>query len=478
MREALRLSFFNRYGQLAIQMIATVILSRILTPEDIGVFSVTIAMVGFAHVLRDFGAGEYVIQEKELTSSRIRAAAGLTTLLAWVLAILMFVGAGAIARFYKHPGIEDILYVFTICFALIPFGAITMAYFRREMQFDKLMRVQLTSALVQPVISIICAFQGMGYMSLAWGSLGGVITTVAMTFLMRPVAVAYFPGFREMSRVFSYGSWSSGNALLIHAGKSAPEMILGKLADMQSVGFFSRALGAVDLFDRLVSLAIKPVLLPYFSKEAREQGGIKGVYLYALDCYLGLAWPFFIVMAVLAFPLIRILYGAQWDVAVPLAQALCIGAVISALTGLAGDALKASGQVKDVTQVSAVMAAVRVVAVIAAAPFGLVAVAISLSMTSLVHVVLIYRQLDRYHGISAADYLPVILRSGGVAVFAAMVPVAALIYFGQSVQTVWPLGILGAVGACVGGLLGVRVFRHPIQQELRKLMARDRNRES
>lgn len=465
-RKSLRISFVMRYSELALQMISTVILARILTPEEIGIFSVTVALVGFAHVLRDFGVGEYIIQEKELTPDRIRSALGLTMLFAWTLALLMVICAEPIARFYGHEGVRQVFYVFAANFFLIPFGSIAMVYLRRELRFDAMLRITLASAFAQPIVSVACAYQGMGYMSLAWGAFAGVVTTVVMTMILHPKEVPYLPGFKEIKRVISFGSWSSGNALSNYASKALPEAILGKLADMYSVGIFSRAMGTVEMFDRLITMAIWPVLMPYFAKEARTQGEIKQPYLYALDCYLGLAWPFFLVMAVLAYPLIRLLYGAQWDATVPVAQVMCMGAIVGSMVAFSGEALKATGQIKAVTKISVVMALLRAAAVIVMAAFGLIAVACTLAAMAIVRVVLVHRLLDRHQAIRWVDYSPIFGRSVVVSLCATIVPLMALLYFGENPRSILPLLVIGGAGAAGGWWLGLKMVKHPIKDEL------------
>ena len=85
-RKALSLSFASKYSSLAIHTVAIMVLARLLTPAEIGVYSVGAAVVALAHVLRDFGVGNYLIQEKELTQDRIRTAFGVALVIAWVMA--------------------------------------------------------------------------------------------------------------------------------------------------------------------------------------------------------------------------------------------------------------------------------------------------------------------------------------------------------------------------------------------------------
>ena len=76
-RQSLLLSFFGQYIVLVINFVSTIILARILTPSDIGIFSVAIFFVALSHILRDFGVGQYLIQEKNYPASLIAIEKGL-----------------------------------------------------------------------------------------------------------------------------------------------------------------------------------------------------------------------------------------------------------------------------------------------------------------------------------------------------------------------------------------------------------------
>ena len=72
-RKSLFFSFLDRYASLAISVVASMVIARLLTPAEIGVFSVTMVLLMFVATFRDMGAGQYLVQEKELTTERIRA---------------------------------------------------------------------------------------------------------------------------------------------------------------------------------------------------------------------------------------------------------------------------------------------------------------------------------------------------------------------------------------------------------------------
>ena len=141
---------------------------------------------------------------------------------------------------------------------------------------------------------------------------------------------------------------------------------------MAPVAFFSRANGLTELFQRTVLRAAVPVCLPYFAQEARGGEDVRNGYLRVVSYLTAIGWPFFVFLAVMAFPAIRILYGSQWIESVPLARVLCVAAAIEVAYLLTKKVLISKGEVKVANYLQAMMQITRVVGLLAVIPFGLI----------------------------------------------------------------------------------------------------------
>ncbi|CCE24398.1 Polysaccharide biosynthesis protein (fragment) [Methylotuvimicrobium alcaliphilum 20Z] len=103
------------------------VIARLLTPEEIGIFSVSASLIGIAHTLRDFGIANYLIQEKELTDDKIKSAFTITAIMAWTIASLLFITKDIIADFYNQPELTTIIQILSLNFVILPFSSIKMA---------------------------------------------------------------------------------------------------------------------------------------------------------------------------------------------------------------------------------------------------------------------------------------------------------------------------------------------------------------
>ena len=172
-RRAVYLSAVARYSDMIVQFVSVMVIARLLTPEEIGIFSISLAVIALAQTLREFGLGAYVVQERELDRDRIEGAFGVALVLAWAIALLIAAASGPVAVFYGREGIRDVLLILALTFVISPLGLPAQAMLIRELQFGKLYLVQLVSSSVQVTASIALAMLGFSYLSMAWASLIG-----------------------------------------------------------------------------------------------------------------------------------------------------------------------------------------------------------------------------------------------------------------------------------------------------------------
>lgn len=108
-RKSLFFSFLDRYASLAINVLSSMVIARLLTPAEIGVFSVTMVLLMFVATVRDMGAGQYLLQEKELTNDRIRAVWAVQLGLGIGLACVVLLASYPVSIFYKEPDRKSVV---------------------------------------------------------------------------------------------------------------------------------------------------------------------------------------------------------------------------------------------------------------------------------------------------------------------------------------------------------------------------------
>ena len=422
-RRSLAYSVADNYLSVALQLISTVIIARLLTPTEVGIFAVAAVFAAIASTFRDFGVAEYLIQEQELSRDKIRAALAANIAISWIAGTVLFLSSGAIASFYRNPGIAEVMHIQAINFLLIPFGAVTMAYFRRQLDYRPIFIANTASNIASFAVATSCALLGLGYMSLAWASLVGIFVTVSVSLWLRPADFPRWPGLTQIRSVIHFGKHASGIYILGQAGKSAPEMIIGRALDMSSVAYFSRASGLVEIFHRTVLRPVLSVSLPYFAKSRRDDGTVVIGYLRAVSYLTAVGWPFFILLGIVAYGAVRLIYGPQWTSSVPLAQILCSAALIEVTFFLAKDVIIAAGRIERANLLQFSVQGSRIIGLLAVIPFGLTGAAWGLLIASIIGATFSQWMLARTIGLRHREFFKACLPSTYVAAISTL-PVA------------------------------------------------------
>jgi O-antigen/teichoic acid export membrane protein/peptidoglycan/xylan/chitin deacetylase (PgdA/CDA1 family) len=468
-KKTIGISFATQYLELSIHFLGTLVLARLLSPEDIGVYSVAAFLMTLLHVFRDFGVVQYIIQEQDLTHEKIRSAMGVAIMLALAVAAVLYASSGAVARFYDNPAIEKVLVVMAASFAISPFGSLLIGILRREMELKKIFIIKMASALCHVTVAISCASIGLGALSLAFANFAGILVFGVGANLLRPKGLPWLPQFRNVKTVLSFGSISSLGSAANIAGTNMPDVIIGKVIDMAAVGYFSRANGVVQLFTKLVTSALTPLALPYFAQVRREGTDPAAPYLATVEYLTALAWPFFSTMLLLAYPLVRTLYGPQWDESVPIVELLCVAAAISAVSMFATQVMVANGQVRYSTYSQLIIQPIRVGATLVMARYGLEAIAVALVGSEFLALIVVSWYLRKSITIRPLALVRACGKSAVVACLSTIVPFLVKLHWDDSRPETWLPLFIGGAGAAAGWLAGIYLTKHPFMEHLKSM---------
>jgi len=448
------------------------VISRLLTPEEIGVFSVSVGLLSFAHVLRDFGVGNFLIQAKVITRDNLRSAYSVMLYSSWTIAVLLYSIRDVAANFYDQPGIADVLGLIAINFLIIPFGAPVLTLLRREMEFGKVAVVSIGNAVVQVFVTVMCAQNGFSYLSMAWGSIAGMVTNVLLLMIFRPVEMSFFPTIKGIGEVLNFGYKSIILAFSSEAGNSAPDIILGRTLGFSTVAYYSRASGLIQMAVGQVVKVIYDVFLPAFAKDLREgEDPVRG-YCKAMSLMVSILAPMIAFIMVMAEPLIILLFGDQWVPAVPIASVLSFYALISCPFLLAGSALIAAGQIAVVMRIQLVIQALTVSIFLTSIWLPLSSVILIQSISTAASIILHAKALELYFGLRI-NALWQSIRGSYLLVLLSISPSLLLRVlssgFGFNISLTY-IFILGVFSFVCFWLLAVYYINHPIKSEIQKIL--------
>lgn len=472
MRRSLAWNYGAHLLVFAVTFGSTVVVSRLLTPYELGIFGVGIAISGILGTLSYFGVANYLIRDHDLSEQTI--ATGFT-----VNAIMnLMVGAvlwqlGAVGQsLFSDPAIPQVLRWLALVPVIGIFEFIPATLLTREMQFGPTSLLQLGKATITAAAVIGFAYAGWSYLSPAVGAVfGAVFGALGYSIVgRRHVCLKLsLKGARALA-VFAVQMISAGGIPLV--ATRVADQAVAHLLGLSALGLYSRASGlAAMVWDGAYGLSTR-IIYVQMAAELRETGSLRETFLRATKLLTAIIWPAMAGIAVLAGPIVHLFYGPEWDGAALPLTILMIGQFIAI-----GFAM--NWELCVLTNRTAWQARTEVArAMIGLAAFGLGAM-FSLSAAALGRVVeallgyLIYRpKMAEMANATSAE----VRQAYGGNLFLTAVAVAPamglMAFWGWSLSI--PIG-QAAAAIIVGGALwalGLHVTRHPLLDELWALVRR------
>lgn len=471
-RRSVSLSLADGALSLALQFAATLVVARLVAPADIGVFTLAALVLAIAGRLRDFGIGEYLVQAADDAPGRVRAALGLNLLVSWLLAALVFAGAGLIGELYRDPRVTEAIRWMAVNLLVVPFGAVCLASAQRHIDFRPMFIASLLSNLTHFAVAVGGAMAGLGFRSLVFASIAGVAVSVGVAVLGRPAGMSLAPatgGWREMA---GFGGHLAGLSVLTQAGRSLNELAIGRVLGVEPTALYSRAQGLVEMLSGLASRVVSPLALALYAADARQGDPQAARFLQVQSLLTGVAWPFLFALAVLAEPVVALLYGPVWHESATLLPVLCLAAGLELACSSWQDLLVSRGAVARAHRLQAAAQLLRLPGLALIGPWGLAGAAWGALLSSLLVSALAIRAVSQHAGIGAGDWLRALRPSliTGLCCLALAWPVLLAVRAQALGGPGWLA--LAAPVLALGWLLALRLADHPLWPHAQALWLR------
>jgi O-antigen/teichoic acid export membrane protein len=461
-------SAVERYGSLFFFLISTAVLSRLLTPEEFGIFAVINALTAVtAASFQEFGGTNYLIQKNSLTEHNIRTAFTITMCLSVLFAITLFELRDVAAWFFSEERLKVGIAVATANFLLSPFLMTVSALFRRDMAFGILTRCNLIGSFATAAISIVLAASGFSFMApLLGGIIGNAVAVALMISWWRDPRI-FYPSFAGYRDVIGFGAYSAGTAIINVFYNMAPQFFLARILDFTAVGLYSRAINVTQVFEKLVIQVLNPVIMPAIFAQTRSGGDLKRIYLNAIELIAVMQWPFLLFVALMAEPIIWIWFGPTWIEIVPLIRMLCLASLSLFAACLTYPVLVAVGRVRDTLVSSLISLPPSLLVIFVASFFGVQVVAASALMILPFQAGVALIFISRRLAMSPGDLVRALLKSSIVAACSTAGVLLSIWISEFSLAGPFLKLLFGGICAIIAWGLGLVMTKHPLLAQMR-----------
>ncbi len=361
----------EKSGQLVIQFVVGVLLSRQLSPEDYGTMGMIAIFIAISSVIIDSGFGSALIQKKDRNEDDYSTCFYFNVLVGVLLYLVLWFTSSLIADFYDTPILCDIVKVSALALMLNSLCVSQVAKMRSEMRFKEIMIVTLATRLLSGIGALTMAYMGYGVWSLVFQQ----VCFGAVYFLSIEICMRWYPklsfSVNSFKHLFSFGSKLLCSSLLNTICNNIYALVIGKFFSVSHVGYYSRANGYAQLPSNTLMYTVMKVAYPVLSEIQDEEQRLRAAYMKFLRMSAFLLCPVISCLIVLAKPFIVVLIGDKWLPVVPLFQILCVGAFFEPLNQLNLNVLYVKGRTNLVLKLEIIKKPVAFVLLFATIPLGL-----------------------------------------------------------------------------------------------------------
>ena len=302
----------------------TIVVIRLLTPADYGLMAIALLFINFTMMMNELGLGAALVQKRHLVELEVQQVFGFILLGNLLFFIILFIAAPFISDFFDEKRLILVVQVLAIQFLLAGFELVPMALLERDLDLKKKSIVQLAGQVLGGLCSLSLALNGLGVWSLVWGSMTtSAVRAVGMN-LARPCLRLPRFSFIGMKKMFTFGSFVTGERVLWFFYNQADIFIIGKLLGKELLGIYSVAMHLSSLLMHKTGEVIYTVSFPAFAKVQSEKERTAAYLLKSVRVLSFIMFPVFLGMSAIADEIVYVLLGNKWEAAAIVLQLVCI----------------------------------------------------------------------------------------------------------------------------------------------------------
>ena len=405
--------FAERCGAQAVSFLVSIILARLLAPEDYGTVALVTVFTTILQVFVDSGMGTALIQKKDADDLDFSSVFFFFFAACLVLYAGLFLAAPSIALFYVDPALTALVRALSLTVVVSGVRNIQQSYVSRHLLFKRFFFSTIGSTLASAVVGIAMAYAGFGVWALVGQSLSNVVTGTIILWATVPWRPRRMFSWQRLKGLLSFGWKLLVSSLLDTGYNNLRSLIIGKLYSSADLAYYNQGDKLPNLVITNINTSIDSVLLPTMANEQDDPARVRSMTRRAIKTSTYVMAPLMMGLAACAEPLVRLMLTEKWLPCVPYLRIFCITYMFWPIHTANLNAIKALGRSDLFLKLEIVKKAVGLVLLLCTMRHGVMAMAYSLLLSSVLSQIINAwpnRKLLRYHYLNQlADILPALL---------------------------------------------------------------------
>ncbi len=323
------------------------ILARFLEPADFGRMALVFAVLALAQLAADLGVGGAVIQQRQISAEQLASLYWLGVAAGVALAALLALASPWIAAFYGEPVLQPLLLIVALGLLLESTWQQLRLLAEKELRFARLAQVEIGAALAGLAVSVAIAMRGGGAYAIAGGALATSVASAALGWLLLSEGWRPAPRLRpgEIREFLRFGAYAMANNVVSTVNVQIDVMLGLRILGATAMGLYSMPKNLCLQIVGTLNPVVMRVAFPLMAKAQEDTAQLRSYYLQIMRLTASSNFPVFVAIALFAPEITHLVFGPQWDAAVPLLRVFACWALLRSTGGPVGSLLLARGRI-------------------------------------------------------------------------------------------------------------------------------------
>lgn len=399
-------SFFCTKG---LNLASVVILAWYLDPAEFGVMAICLAVMSYLEIISQFGMGAALISAQEKIEETASAVFMVGLTFSLLLLSLLWITAEPVAAWYGDAQLAELLPVIGFALVVHALTTVNTSFLYRELKLKQKLLPDTAKGLCKGGAAIVLALLGFGVWSLVLGHLAGAVAATLVTWWVRPWWPSKWPDFATFRYILGFGGHLIGAQTINATPRLLDNLLVGKILGMQALGIYSLAFRIPELGIKSFTNVVGSVLHPMMSRLQSDRAELVAYYYGALKYSALLMFGAGAGIAVMAEPMVHLLYPPKWYPMIEIMQLIAVAFAIGTINMVPGNLFKALNRTDLMFKVSLINLPFFLILLWLAVPHGIVAVAMVQLTLAVIRFVPNYLLLRRAIDITARNTFAALL---------------------------------------------------------------------
>lgn len=403
--------FAERILAQLISFVVSIVIARILSPEDYGLVAMGMIFINIANVFVSNGFSAALIQKKNADAIDYSTLLYCSLFLSILIYFSLFFSAPIIAKFYNNILLTKLIRVFGLILPITSYKSIQHAYVSKTLDFKKFFFSTLAGTLVSAVVGVVLAKIGFGVWALvAQYFANNIIDVIVLTFTIDWKPKLLF-SWNRAKPLLSFGSKVLGTGLIGTLYNQLNAFIIGKKYSSSELAYYTKGSQFPNLISNNISSSLTAVLFPAFSAESENKELMRNMCKKSIRVSSFVLFPLYFGMMAVCHNMVSVLLTEKWLPCIPFILIMCVNGIIGTIDIVDLQVLKAMGKSGTVLKMDFVKKTLYIIITLIALRFNIFILALTVPLASLIAIVINSHFVNKYIGYGLVEKIKDVLKS-------------------------------------------------------------------